>query len=271
MLAPGPNSSPVFQTKTHTKISRDHVDKVQVLRRAVEAVADYPSLFRIAADFGREIGAGAVNCAVFDNARAKLVGVSSSMNEAAISRYFEENMQRSDPLIPRIFGAREPALLGWGFGVTEAWRKGNASRMLESMEKDGYFGLAYFPVSVAGEAFSTSITFRSELEREHGQAFLNEHYALMELAADIIGRRAAALFKAGRVGDRWYTFDSFVLSPRELQIVRLLALGLSAEQVADRLHDKLSTVRMYMVSAGKKLGAQSDEQIVRVAYIRGLI
>lgn len=271
MLAPGPNSSPVFFEGTDSRLSFAQSEQVQALSRSVLAVTDYPSLFRIAADFGREIGAGAVNCAVFDNERRKLVGVSSSMNEAAVARYFTENMNRSDPLIQRIFGDPEPALLGWGFGVTEAWQNGDASRMLNAMEMDGYFGLAYFPVPVADGAFSTSITFRSEIEPERGQAYLNEQYGLLQLAASIIGIRAADLFRAGRGGERWYTFDSFDLSPRELQIVRLLALGFGTDDIAVRLNVERASVQMHMTAAGTKLGAQSDEQVVGIAYLRGLI
>jgi DNA-binding CsgD family transcriptional regulator len=271
MLVAGPNSVPLFPGGAHTRLSHTQFGQLQTLAKSVFAETSYAGLFRILADFCKDIGAGAVNCAVFDNRRLELIGVSTTMNAASIDRYFAENLTEDDPLIPRIHTDPRPALLGWGFGVTPLWQKGNSARMLDAMQKDGYFGLIYFPVQVAGSPFSVSITIRNRLKPERGQAFLNACFGLLQLAADIVGQRAAALFQERLTGEHWYAFSRPVLSQREREIMCWLAEGLRTEQIAYQLNLKPVTVHMHVKSARTKLGARTREQMMAMAAQRGLL
>jgi DNA-binding CsgD family transcriptional regulator len=271
MLLAGANSEPVYQKGARTKLSSAQFERLQVFSRSVLAAPNYPDVFKVLADFTRDIGAGAVNCAVFDNDRRQLVGVSTTMNAAAVNRYFEEDLGSDDPLIPRIRIDPRPALLGWQMGVTPLWQQGNAARMLEAMQKDGYHGLAYFPVLVAGQPFSTSITIRNDFDPERGQAFLNSEFGLLQLAADIVGHRAAALFHGRSAGEHWHAFSPPILSRREREIVGWLASGLRTDQIAYQLNLKPVTVYMHMRSARQKLGARTREQMMALAALRGLL
>lgn len=51
------------------------------------------------------------------------------------------------------------------------------------------------------------------------------------------------------------------LSPRELEIVHLLAAGKSPEEIAEALHRSVKTVSWGKTSAKRKLGIQSDAQL----------
>lgn len=51
--------------------------------------------------------------------------------------------------------------------------------------------------------------------------------------------------------------DDAVLTPRELQIVELVATGLSNKEIAIKLGLSESTVRVHVASAGRRLGARS--------------
>lgn len=271
MLTAGPNSAPLFSKGARLKLSYAQFEHLQTLSRSALAEKSYPGLFRILADFSRDIGAGAVNCAVFDNSRHALVGVSTTMSPQAVDRYFSENLALDDPLIPRINVDPQPALLGWGLGVTPLWQKGNSARMFDAMQQDGYHGLAYFPVPVAGNPFSVSITFRNQLDPERGHAFLNSEYGLIQLAADIVGHRAAALFQGRETGEHWHAFTPPVLSPREREIIQWLAAGLRTEQIAHQLNLKPVTIHMHLRSARHKLGARTREQMMALAALRGLL
>lgn len=271
MLAAGPNSAPVFPRGTRPRLSYSQFEQLQALSRGALASSTYSDLFKILADFSAGIGAGAINCAVFDNARMQLIGVSTTMSASAVNRYFEENMVRDDPLIPRIRVDPQPAVLGWGFGLTPLWQQGNAARMLEAMTKDGYHSLAYFPVLVAGSPFSTSITIRNELDPERGLAFLNSEFGLLQVAADIVGHRAATLFQGQSTGEHWHSFSPPFLSPREREIISCLASGMRTDQIAHQLSVKPVTVHMHLKSARLKLGARTREQMMALAALRGLL
>jgi|GEM_PF-2811318 len=271
MLAVGPNSTPKFPKSTGARITHSQLETLHALSQAARAQTTYDDLFSVLGDFSRDVGAGAVNCAVFDNNRKQLVGVSSTMNAASVDRYFSENLAMDDPLIPRIHGDPQPAILGWGFGVTPAWQKGNSARMLPAMHKDGYRGLAYFPVVSAGNPFSTSITFRNELEEERGQAYLNSEFPMLRLAADLIGQRASVLFQGKYGGANWYDFSKPVLSPREREILRWLAAGYRTDRIAFHLGIKPVTIHMHLRSTRRKLGARTREQMMAIAVKRGLL
>jgi DNA-binding CsgD family transcriptional regulator len=76
---------------------------------------------------------------------------------------------------------------------------------------------------------------------------------------------AAAL--ASRLGANGHTTG--VLSPREHQVVELLAGGLTGEQVAERLGISPATVRVHIRNATGKLGANTRTQAVAIAVARG--
>jgi DNA-binding CsgD family transcriptional regulator len=60
-----------------------------------------------------------------------------------------------------------------------------------------------------------------------------------------------------------------VLSPREHEVVELLAAGLTREQVALRLGISPATVRVHIRNATAKLGASTRTQAVAIAVARG--
>ena len=60
-----------------------------------------------------------------------------------------------------------------------------------------------------------------------------------------------------------------VLSPREHQVVELLASGNTGEEVADRLGISPATVRVHVRNATGKLGASTRTQAVAIAVARG--
>jgi DNA-binding CsgD family transcriptional regulator len=60
-----------------------------------------------------------------------------------------------------------------------------------------------------------------------------------------------------------------VLSPREHEVVELLASGLTGDQVAEQLGISPATVRVHVRNATGKLGASTRTQAVAIAVARG--
>ncbi len=65
--------------------------------------------------------------------------------------------------------------------------------------------------------------------------------------------------------------DPDPLTPRELEVLELIALGLPNKQVAARLGISDQTVKFHVASIAGKLGAANRTDIVRRAARRGLI
>ena len=61
------------------------------------------------------------------------------------------------------------------------------------------------------------------------------------------------------------------LSPREREVVSLIAMGASLEQLADELTISVSTVRTHLRNAVQKLGARNRAHAIALAMQHGLI
>jgi DNA-binding NarL/FixJ family response regulator len=61
------------------------------------------------------------------------------------------------------------------------------------------------------------------------------------------------------------------LTPREIEVLQLLAEGLSNKSIADRLGISDQTVKFHVASVTSKLGASNRTDAVRLALRRGLI
>ncbi|HXD72577.1 MAG TPA: response regulator transcription factor [Vicinamibacterales bacterium] len=59
------------------------------------------------------------------------------------------------------------------------------------------------------------------------------------------------------------------LSPREEQVVRLVALGHSNKEIAAQLNVSVKTIEAHKANAGQKLGLASRADVVRYAHMRG--
>jgi PAS domain S-box-containing protein len=103
----------------------------------------------------------------------------------------------------------------------------------------------------------------------------------MQLAATteiVTGRRLVLLValstsRWGRHYRRTATLDTKrrALSPREREIVRLVALGYTGPEIADELRIAHDTVRTHTRNAMTKVGARSRAQLVAKALGEGLI
>ncbi|WP_235661708.1 helix-turn-helix domain-containing protein [Pseudomonas savastanoi] len=58
---------------------------------------------------------------------------------------------------------------------------------------------------------------------------------------------------------------SVKLSPKELEVVRLLAIGLTQAQVAEKLSRSIKTISWTKVSAKTKLGIKTDAELYQYA------
>jgi DNA-binding NarL/FixJ family response regulator len=90
------------------------------------------------------------------------------------------------------------------------------------------------------------------------------------LLSPAVTRRLIAEFAARSRPARGYR-GLAELTPREREVVELVAAGLSNEQIAARIHVSQSTVKTHAARAMTKLGARDRAQLVVAAYQSGLV
>lgn len=62
-----------------------------------------------------------------------------------------------------------------------------------------------------------------------------------------------------------------VLTARELEIMRLIGLGLSTAEIAKKLHRSVKTIEWHRVSLGTKLGVTNRVELARLAIAAGMV
>jgi PAS domain S-box-containing protein len=113
-----------------------------------------------------------------------------------------------------------------------------------------------------GRSVLTSLLDITELRRAEADA---------ATLASRLGAKAghAANGNRGNGGNGGAHAGKGVLSPREHQVVELLASGNTGEEVAERLGISPATVRVHVRNATGKLGASTRTQAVAIAVARG--
>jgi DNA-binding NarL/FixJ family response regulator len=91
------------------------------------------------------------------------------------------------------------------------------------------------------------------------------------LLAPAITRRLVERFAGRSVDTAAIHRDLSALTPRELDVLRLLARGLSNAELATHLHLSEATVKTHVARILAKLGLRDRVQAVVVAYETGLV
>ena len=94
-------------------------------------------------------------------------------------------------------------------------------------------------------------------------------HAVREVAAH---RRVISPDLAGEVASRLLDEAGSVsqgLTPRELEVLRLLLAGTSAQQIAEMLHLSVKTVHNLHYQVKNKFGTSSDFELARIAWREG--
>jgi two-component system, NarL family, invasion response regulator UvrY len=133
----------------------------------------------------------------------------------------------------------------------------DAKVLIFSMHSGSAFALKAFEAGARGYITKSSppaeLIKAVEVIAEGGRA----------MSEDISRAIAADRLSGGRAIDE--------LSPREMEVLRLLATGVSDEAISSLLHLSLKTVRNIHYAVKAKIGAENDAHLVWLAVAAGLI
>ncbi|MFZ5709434.1 MAG: helix-turn-helix transcriptional regulator [Pseudomonadota bacterium] len=179
---------------------------------------------------------------------------------AWVDRYIEQDYSRIDPVVSGCFSRFQP--LDW---KTLDWTSKPVRAFLsEALEAGvGNQGLS-IPIRGPKGQFAM-FTVSSRCADARWLRFKDQYTTDLILVAHFINQRALEL-------ERGTDFhESARLSPRELDALTMLAMGLSRSQASEWLSISEHTFRVYVESARSKLGANNSTHAVAKAIALGLV
>ncbi len=137
------------------------------------------------------------------------------------------------------------------------WDK-DARILIFSMHEGAAFALKAFEAGAAG--YVTKSSDPAQLIRAVATVTSGGHFLSEDVARGLA---------ADRLSGTQHLTES--LTPRETEILRLLATGLSSEEIAPLLNLSQKTVRNHHYTIKAKIGARSDAHLVWLALAAGLV
>lgn len=177
-----------------------------------------------------------------------------------VDRYVDQDYARVDPVVQGCLRRFHPA--DW---KTLDWT-GRASRSFLGEAIDAGVGNQGYSVPIRGPNGQFAL-FTASDRSDDGiwQRFTAEHVADLLLVAHFVNQKALEIERGTDVR------VAHGLSPREVDVLRALALGLNRAQAAERLAISEHTFRAYVESARFKLGAANTMQAVARAVAGGFV
>ncbi len=223
----------------------------------------------IAQDLVAGIGGTALNLGLIDTETSIPVWMRSTMSDEWLQSYVSDGHYLVDPFLPHLKNSMQ-MIEAKGGALSRSEAGSDALIGLNWGLKDaGYAYLAGLPF--AGDAANQKrmITFVADEDPDEfsGQEFRSQLNCLSTVIAAFIG----APVEGDGAGERTLRFRSDILSERESQALRMLALGNKNTMIAWEMEVAEITVRKYFMSVRRKLGAKTREQAVAIAVQRGLI
>jgi DNA-binding CsgD family transcriptional regulator len=177
-----------------------------------------------------------------------------------VDRYLERDYARIDPVVQGCFRRFHPVdwkNLDWS---------GRASRAFLAEALEAGVGNQGYSVPIRGPNGQFALFSVSDRASDAKWAkFAQEHVGELILIAHFINQKALEI-------ERGTDFRSVRrLSPREVDVLTLLATGLSRSQAAESLDISEHTLRAYLESARLKLDAQNTTHAVARAVAAGFV
>jgi DNA-binding NarL/FixJ family response regulator len=172
---------------------------------------------------------------------------------------------------------RDDFVIAGAFGSAEELLESRveADVVLLDLELPGMSGIDVIPRLTARALVLTAYSTDEQIEavlRAGARGYLLKGAAIDEIERAIRAVAEGETYIERRVASRVIALARAPrLSPREREVMRLVAAGKSNKEIAAALHVTERTVKFHVTAIFNKLGAENRAQAVTIAHERGLV
>ncbi len=213
--------------------------------------------------FARDFGADST-CYGYLDADGKKHAWSSTAADWR-KQYSANRLDKADPE----FRVETRPFSGMGFRMSDGFpgleRDEEANRLYAEARLYGFTGELFVPdQSPEGLRDFATINVLTSLPNRSLKKWIKNEGAKLRLA----GVSVAARIRELRVSD---TTPQLELSPREVEVLRLLSRGLRVARIAESMELSNKTVEFHISNARRRLNAKTRDQAMAIALSRGLL
>lgn len=218
-----------------------------------------------------EVGFNALNMVCFTPDTGAIHWVRSSMSKGWLNRYDTQGYAEADPMLAQVRNGKESLYVQAASLKPADGHSDKALGLNHDLEKAGYIHL-YSLVVPCPDNEAKLVVLASD--QQDVQMMMTEQQREMRVLATVLATNLGSDIPSNH--GRVYDIASIAptvpdMTPRELQVMDLLALGHRNERIAERLGLSEITVRTHLRNARDKLRAPTRESALVRAMQLGLI
>ncbi len=206
-----------------------------------------------------DMGVTGMNLSLLGRRDQIIHGYRTSMSEAWQDEYIGENYMSVDPFVTGISKSNDLMLYQPGAASFD-----DTSRLGKQMNHGfldaGYRTMVGLPSNGALPELCKFVALCTEMSPD--DRFFDQHVGELK----VLGGLIKAFVDTGETG-----IQRGALTPRETEVLRLLALGNQNKSIAYQLDIAEVTVRSHITSVRRKLGAKTREHAIALAITKDLI
>lgn len=231
--------------------------------------------YDISRDFFTSLGFDHVNFAIVSRRDDQVIGFFSNMRRAWLDRYVAADYALYDVMVDYAKADQRARVFDQaGFAALPSRNRALTDQLLrEVAAEEGLISSIIIPRHSLVSDRLAGFNLTTPLDGDGIRRLVAAHERQIFLAAAICQEALIEDYDGGGLAPHWYPVAGARqrLSPRELETLKWLSAGLRNDRIAEKLGVVNATVNFHIGSAKRKLGAQTREQAVATAIMRGLI
>ena len=232
------------------------------------------SAWKKSVDYLEGFGFHIVNYGIIDKMHGDMLGFHSNMPDDWMARYMEREYSKDDPWAQHVISNKQPIYYHRvGPSELSVPQGSTAEKMINETSDFDLNSSICVPIHNSLGHLITGVNLGSKLKHAEFKAMLDEKLEDILLSVAVMNNQLIETPILETKLPSWYTNPYYkqLLSERELEVLKWLSEGHRNDRIAERMNIASVTVNFHLKEIKRKLGAQTREQSIALAFRKGLL
>lgn len=237
-------------------------------------VPDDATAWHKSTDFFAQYGFHITNFGMIDKQSHAFMGFHSNMRDEWMEHYMSSNYAADDPFCDYILGNYDSITCSRSGESELVIAKGSTgAKMINEAESEGFESSLCIPINNYHDTKITGFNLISEMLDDDFKKVIGEHKDEILLGAALINNRISEVPVCSEQKMQWTPNPKcgVLMSAREIEVLYLLSEGHRNDRIAEKLNIASVTVNFHLKEIRLKLGCQTREQAVAMAFKKGFL